>query len=101
MRVRDGGVPTSRQERLIRIPPVMSRLLQPSSLRLRAIGAATFALAAGVLSLSASPAGAAAAGAPLVPYIIGGQEASIAQFPWQVYVESEFEENGELISASC
>jgi len=39
--------------------------------------------------------------APLVPYIIGGQEASIEQFPWQVYVQSEFEENGKAFIASC
>jgi len=38
---------------------------------------------------------------PLVPYIINGQEASISQFPWQVFVQSEFEEKGEVIVASC
>jgi len=54
-------------------------------------------LVACILSL-APPAGAAAAQAPLVPYIVGGQEASIAQFPWQVYVLRETASEG---GAAC
>jgi secreted trypsin-like serine protease len=41
-------------------------------------------------------------GAPIVPYIIGGQESSISQFPWQVYVQRDAAEGGGRISvASC
>lgn len=40
--------------------------------------------------------------APLVPYIINGQEASISQFPWQVYVEGgPFKEGGKTFRTSC
>ena len=40
--------------------------------------------------------------APLVPYVINGQEASISQFPWQVYVEGgPFKENGKTFAVSC
>jgi secreted trypsin-like serine protease len=40
--------------------------------------------------------------APLVPYIINGQEASISQFPWQVYVEGgPFKEGGKTFATSC
>jgi Trypsin len=42
-----------------------------------------------------------AGGASLVPYIINGQEASISQFPWQVSVQSEFEEKGKNLSTLC
>jgi len=39
---------------------------------------------------------------PLVPYIIGGQEASIEQVPWQVFVEGgPFEEGGKTFTTSC
>jgi len=55
------------------------------------------ALALCAFSLSPSPAGAAAAPAPLVPYIVGGQEASMAQFPWQVFLLRE----GEGSAAAC
>jgi ribosomal protein L40E len=41
-------------------------------------------------------------GAPLVPYIINGQEASISQFPWQAYVEGgPFKESGRTFITSC
>jgi secreted trypsin-like serine protease len=41
-------------------------------------------------------------GSPIVPYIIGGQESSISQFPWQVYVEGgPFEENGKSFFTAC
>ncbi len=39
--------------------------------------------------------------APLVPYIINGQQASISQFPWQVYLEGTFKEGGKTIAVSC
>ncbi len=44
---------------------------------------------------------AAAAEDPLGPFIVGGQEASISQFPWQVYLESNFEEKGSHIVGAC
>jgi len=38
----------------------------------------------------------------LVPYIIGGQEATISQFPWQVYVVGRHEEGGGTVDVtSC
>ncbi len=38
----------------------------------------------------------------LVPQIVGGQKASIEQFPWQVYVEGgPFEEDGKVFTTSC
>ena len=38
----------------------------------------------------------------LVPYIINGQEASISQFPWQVYVEGgPFKEGDKTFATSC
>ena len=41
-------------------------------------------------------------GPPIVPYIIDGQESSISQFPWQVYVQREAAQGGGLVSvASC
>ena len=59
-------------------------------------------LAAGVLALGAPPVSAAtSAEGPLVPYIVGGQEASISQFPWQVYLEANFEENGSHVVGAC
>lgn len=40
--------------------------------------------------------------APPAPKIIGGQPASIAQYPWQVYVEAgPFEEGGRTFSTTC
>lgn len=40
--------------------------------------------------------------APFVPYIINGREASIAQFPWQVYVEGgPFKAGGKTFAISC
>ncbi len=44
-------------------------------------------------ALAATPASASlgTGGSPLVPYIIGGQEAPISQFPWQVFVLLEAE----------
>ncbi len=54
-------------------------------------------------ALAASPAGVSFdSGSPFVPYVIGGQEASISQFPWQVYVEGgPFKEGGETFTTSC
>jgi Trypsin len=64
--------------------------------------AASLGLAMSVLALEApSPGVAAPAEYPLVPFIVGGQEASISQFPWQVYVEAKFEENGKSIVGAC
>jgi hypothetical protein len=39
---------------------------------------------------------------PIVPYIIGGQESSISQFPWQVYVVGRHPEGGGTVDVtSC
>jgi hypothetical protein len=60
-------------------------------------------VAACVLALRAGPADAAAplASGPLVPYIVGGQEASISQLPWQVLVLLVAEEGATITEASC
>ncbi len=54
-------------------------------------------------ALAAFPAGVSFdSGSPFVPYVIGGQEASISQFPWQVYVEGgPFTQGGETVTTSC
>ncbi len=54
-----------------------------------------------VLALAPSVSAAAGGRESLTPFIVGGQEASISQFPWQVYVESEFEEGGYRVIAAC
>jgi hypothetical protein len=80
----------------------MLHLLLPARRRPITLMAAILGLAACILALKAPPASVAApAEGPLVPFIVGGQEASIAQFPWQVYVESNFEENGNHIVGAC
>jgi hypothetical protein len=38
---------------------------------------------------------------PLIPYIIGGQQTSIEQVPWQVYIEGEFVEGSNVLHTSC
>ncbi len=54
------------------------------------------------IAMQASAAGAAPfAGGPLIPYIIGGQESSISQFPWQVLVLVLAEEGATTTEASC
>lgn len=64
--------------------------------------AATLGLTACVIALQAPRVSLAApAEGTLVPFIVGGQEAPISQFPWQVYVESNFEENGNHIVGAC
>jgi secreted trypsin-like serine protease len=37
----------------------------------------------------------------LAPYIIGGTESSISQFPWQVLVVGLHESGSEILEASC
>jgi secreted trypsin-like serine protease len=54
--------------------------------------AITVLLGAGVLALYAAPSGARSAS----PAIINGQEASITQFPWQVFVMTVVEQPGGL-----
>ena len=79
----------------------VSHLLSTSIRRLASLVAAILGLLPCVLSLQAPPAALAApSGDPLVPYIIGGQEAAISQFPWQVIVLSEFE-GGEAPIGLC
>jgi hypothetical protein len=67
---------------------------------------ATFALVLAFCSQSAPAASSrhdAAFGgpAPLVPYIIGGTESSISQFPWQVLVVGLHESGSEILETSC
>ncbi|HEY2283497.1 MAG TPA: serine protease [Solirubrobacteraceae bacterium] len=64
---------------------------------------ATLMLAcSGGRALAATRAFAAGDTAPLLPYIVNGQEASISQFPWQVYVEGgPFKEGGKTFTTSC
>ncbi len=76
--------------------------------RLVATVAACAAILALLLAVSAQPAHAAPShgvtlesGTPLVPYIIGGQQTSIEQVPWQVYVEGEFVEGSNILHTSC
>jgi secreted trypsin-like serine protease len=69
--------------------------------------ARTFTICVAALALilaSSHQARAAAFGGEtqLVPYIINGQESSISQFPWQVYVEGgPFKEGGKTFSTAC
>jgi Trypsin len=68
------------------------------SARLTALVVGISMLASGVLVLAPAPAGASGAGGdPFTPFIIGGQESQISQFPWQVFVGREAEGTG----ASC
>lgn len=65
----------------------MRHLLRASSRRSTALTAAVFSLvvcALGVLAVAACAA--VADEGPLVPFIVGGQESSISQYPWQVFV---------------
>src|ERR1039458_4326678 len=65
----------------------MRHLLTGSIRRLTSPIPAILGLTVCVLALQASSADASGLNEdPLVPYIVGGQEASISQFPWQVYV---------------
>jgi hypothetical protein len=58
------------------------------------------ALTAGVLALGGAQAGAAPAQSEsLVPFVVGGQEAAISQFPWQVFVLVT--DAGEKRTESC
>jgi V8-like Glu-specific endopeptidase len=63
------------------------------------------ALSACALCLAAAAAASSSAGAAsqqrgaLVPYIVGGQESSISQFPWQVFVLLDNEAEGK--TGSC
>lgn len=83
-----------------------------SSTHLRRSSAAALSVCAVALALVLGPQAALASpsqpdiafdrSAPIAPYIIGGQEASISQFPWQVYVEGgPFKEGGKTFSTSC
>lgn len=55
-----------------------------------------------VIAVQASPAAAAPfASGRLAPYIVGGQESSVSQFPWQVFVLVVAEEGATTTEASC
>ena len=72
-----------------------------SSSRLTAFVAGTLSLAACTIAFQAPSAGAAAlTEGPLVPLIVGGQESSISQFPWQVLVERFAEGSGAACGGS-
>ena len=53
------------------------------------------------LATSSQPDVAFAGSAPIIPYIIGGSESSISQFPWQVLVVGLHESEGEILETSC
>ena len=72
-------------------------LRRPAAIVASALGLAT----CGAVLQAPSPAAAAPTAGSLTPFIIGGQESSISQFPWQVLVLSEFEENGKAAGALC
>ncbi len=40
-------------------------------------------------------------GSSLSPAIIGGQPASIEQYPWQVYIEGEYDEGSSIVHTQC
>jgi secreted trypsin-like serine protease len=75
------------------------------SLSIRRVVAAAPSLCGAIAcagALQAPPASAAPfASGPLIPYIVGGQEASISQFPWQVFVLVVAEEGATTTEASC
>jgi Trypsin len=72
----------------------------PSTRRVAGLILATAALSGALITLAAPSAGAATLpGDRLVPYIVGGQQSSIAQFPWQVFVLLENEAEGS--TGSC
>jgi Trypsin len=65
----------------------MRQLLPASSRRSTALTAAVLSLIACLLGVLAATAGAAMVEeGPLVPFVVGGQESSISQYPWQVFV---------------
>jgi Trypsin len=71
----------------------------PLSDRARRLALPALLASLAAIALGAPRAGAAPGGESVTPYIIGGQESSIAQFPWQVYVLLDDEAEG--IEASC
>ncbi len=80
----------------------MGRLGSTTPRRPAAIVASALGLAAcGAVLQASSSAAAAPTPGPLTPFVIGGQESSISQFPWQVVVLSEFEKNGKAAGALC
>jgi secreted trypsin-like serine protease len=88
--------------RVLDLATSVSLTLSSSSKRLIAAVPAVCVAIAGALAMRATPAGAAPfASGPLVPYIVGGQESSISQFPWQVFVLVVAEEGATTTEASC
>jgi secreted trypsin-like serine protease len=83
------------------------QLSSASHRRLKAVFVVLALAVASLLAISAQPAVASTAnqlegGGPFVPYIVGGQESSISQFPWQVYIVGRHEEGGETVEVtSC
>ncbi len=89
--------------RLIDMSSLVSPDLHANHLRRRvaavlATCVAALALVMAALSQQALAESLGDGGAPLVPYIVNGQESSISQFPWQVFVLVE-EGGGE--AATC
>ena len=79
----------------------MSQLLSTSIRRLLALQTA-LGVGACILVLVCQPAGAASLREdPLVPEIINGQEASISQYPWQVFVMTLVEEGQATLELNC
>ncbi len=61
----------------------------------------TAALAATLLSALTLLAGAAPAGAQMVPYIVGGQKTEASSYPWQVYVNLHVLSGSQDMEISC
>jgi Trypsin len=77
--------------------PLTASIRRSISLMSAALGTA-----ACVLALQAPAAAAAPVHRdPLVPYIVGGQQAEISQFPWQVFVMHIFVEGKTVFEATC
>jgi hypothetical protein len=80
----------------------MRHPLPASSRRSTALSAAGPSLIACLLGLLAATAGAAVVEeGPLVPFVVGGQESSISQYPWQVLVflpSEKIECGGSILS---
>jgi len=82
----------------------MRHLLPASFRRSTALTAAVLSLLACVFGVLAGTAGAAAVEeGQLVPFVVGGQESSISQFPWQVFVflpSEKIECGGSILSST-
>ncbi|HEY3959252.1 MAG TPA: serine protease [Solirubrobacteraceae bacterium] len=73
----------------------------PISRRIATALAVCMAIACAIAMHTSAASAAPFARGPLVPYIVGGQETSVDQFPWQVFVLVVAEEGPTTTEASC